>query len=170
MTPGSPRMTPGWPQDYPGLPQGDPGWPQGDPGWPKGDLGWLYSDPGWPQGDQGWSLGDWLVDWWSNWIIDTRGGAVDLWSCFSNCHILATMGEKVIFHLQFLAPLSPFYIIYWLKMKKNASNKILSSFQVQMVSFFIFIQERLKMTQKINNWGKHYRQIHASMNQTDKFM
>ena len=37
-----------------------------------------------PSMTPGWRwVTDWLIGyWWTNWLSDTRGGAVDLWSCF----------------------------------------------------------------------------------------
>ena len=120
MTPVWPRMTPGWPRmnpGWPGWPQGDLGWPRMTQGWPRMTPGWPSIRPQGdhllpnydplvnqevPQGDWltdrltyhpiGW-LTDWFADWWPNWITDTRGGAVDLWSClihnFQICYTYA---------------------------------------------------------------------------------
>ena len=71
---------PGWSRSDPWMMPCDPWVTPGDPWWPRGTLGDWLTD--WltyiPIG----RLTDWLVDGWSNWLTDTRWGAVDLWSCF----------------------------------------------------------------------------------------
>ena len=98
MTPGWPRMTSGWPRMTPGGPRTTPGWTritQGDPGWPQFDPLVTQDDPRVTQEDPRVTQEDlrvtrdepWVTqddpqdDWLTNWINDTRGGPVDLWSC-----------------------------------------------------------------------------------------
>ena len=82
-------------QDYPGWLQGGLVQTKGDPWVTKNDPWVNQEDPREPD----WltySISYWLIDWLIGWLIDwltektdTRGGAVDLWSCFKWCHIFS---------------------------------------------------------------------------------
>ena len=120
IIPGRPRMAPEWPRMNPGLPRMTPGWPrmtQGGTGWPQGCSVWPKGEPWWHRMTPGWLI-DWLVDLWTNWISDTRGGAVDLWSCFNLAGLicnkkddfLAHKRESIVFFLQ--GRLTDYYCTY----------------------------------------------------------
>ena len=67
-----PRVT----QNDPRVTQDDPRVTQDDPRVTQDDLRGTQDDPSVTQDDP-------LADWLTNWISDTRGWAVDLWSCLN---------------------------------------------------------------------------------------